>query len=47
MLHIAVALPTGYRDLMGIVTFFFIMIVVMFIDEVTLFLTSPDFGCVP
>lgn len=40
MLHIAVALPTGYRDLLGIVTFLFILIVVMFIYEVTLFSTS-------
>ena len=47
MLHIAVALPTGYRDLLGIVTFPFIIIVVMFIGEVTLFLTSPDPDCAP
>ena len=44
MLRIAVALPTGYRDLLGIVTFPFIMIVVMFIGEVTLFSISPDLG---
>ena len=45
MLRIAVALPTGHRDLLGIVTFPFIMIVVIFIGEVTLFPTSPDPDC--
>jgi hypothetical protein len=39
MLRLAVALPTGHRDRLGIVTFPFIIIVVMFIGEVTLFPT--------
>ena len=47
MLRIAVALSTGHRDLLGIVTFFFIIIVVMFIGEVTLFPTSPEPDCAP
>jgi hypothetical protein len=47
MLRIAAALPTGYHDLLGIVTFPFIMIVMMFIGEVTLFPTSPDPDCAP
>lgn len=47
MLRIAVALPTGHRDLLGMVTFPFIIIVVMFIGEVILFSTSPEPDCAP
>ena len=47
MLCIAAAVPTGYQDLLGIVTFPFIIIVVMFIGEVTLFPTSLEPDCAP
>jgi hypothetical protein len=44
---VSVALPTGHRDLLGIVTFPFIIIVVMFVGEVTLFPTLPEPDCAP
>ena len=47
MLRIAVALPTGHRDLLGMVTFPFIIIVVMFIGEVTLVPTPFEPDCAP
>ena len=47
MLRIAVALSTGHYDLLGIVAFLFIIIVVMFIGEVTLFPTSLEPDCAP
>jgi hypothetical protein len=46
-MHIAVALPTSHRALLEIVKIPFIIIVMMFIGEVTLFSTSLDPDCTP